>query len=311
MLAVVDVYAQTITLAPLPSEAVSFQVTMTNNGSAVVEQPLFSLPSISGSVGTLSASEPCQVLTGPLNPVWELRAPALDPGESRACEVTFTRTALSPIASFAWRPSPSSSATEVALIPSTWAFGVFHDPSISIESVHPLPFPGATEALFRITVTNPGSVALVEVEAGGCQFVSTDMVTMDAEIPGGCTGMTHPYLFCFTGHSDFGVALPDVAAGSQSSCLVRARRASGLVVDSGWPFELFHAPHAPTANGYVIGDSNPVNNTAYAAVSFFVSQAAIPAGHTAVFAVLAFAIFSLALIRIRRQGSASTSGVAS
>jgi hypothetical protein len=311
LLVAIGAQASTVTVDPPPSGSASFAVSMTNNGDGIVSQPLFSIPPISSGIGALSVAEPCQLLAGPLDPIWELRAPSLASGESHTCEVTFTRTALSPINSFAWRPSPGAASTDVTLTPNIWAFGEFDDPSISVEPVQPLPFAGATEALFRITVTNPGNATLVDIEFGGCQFVSSDMVTMDTDFPGGCAVATQPHFLCFGGHVDFGAAVPDVAAHSQSSCLVRARRAAGLVADSGWPFDLYFDRDAPTANGYVLGDSNPDNNSAYAAVEFFNVGHAIPVGRTGVFLGLAIAFFSLALTRIRRERQVSTHGVSS
>lgn len=304
-----SVQASTVTIAPPPSQSASFTITITNNGSATVAQPSFLLSRISSSVGALSVAEPCQLLAGPLDLIWEIRGPTLALGESRTCDVTFARSASTPINSFMWRPSPSPTSTGVALTPSTWAVGVFQDPSISVEPVLPLPFPGATEALFRITVTNPGSIALTDVEAGSCQIVSSNMAQMDTDIPGGCGTMVHPYLLCFGGQVDFGVGFSDLSAGAQSSCLVRARRASGLVAGTGWSFDLYHASDSPTADGYLVGDSNPDNNSANAVVGFFDTGHAIPAGRAGAFLALMAAVFSLALIRIRRERQVSTNGV--
>lgn len=298
--------ASTVTVAPPPSGSASFTITLVNAGSDSVAQPRFYLGYFLSSPYSITAAAPCQINSLALTIIPSLVAPPLAAGESVSCTVTFARTSVTPISSFAIHPSPAPGSATVTLAPSRWEFGVFDDPSISVGPVHPLPMAGATEALFRITVTNPGDVPLTDVEAGGCQLVSSSMVTMDAHIPGGCVGSSLPYVICFTGSADFSAPIPDVPAHSQQSCLVRARRSSGLVEGTGWPFELFFLRDAETASGYRVGDSNWMNNSADAIVAFGAPAQAIPAGRAQLFALLALVVLASALARLRGAKQAST-----
>ncbi|MBK6729355.1 MAG: hypothetical protein IPG63_19560 [Xanthomonadales bacterium] len=300
------VRASTVTVAPPPSGSASFAITLANTGSASVAQPRFHLAFFPSSPYSITAAAPCHIHNLALTIIPSLEAPPLAAGESVSCTVTFARTSVTPISSFAIHPSPAPGSATVTLAPSRWEFGVFDDPSISVGPVHPLPMAGATEALFRITVTNPGDFPLTDVEAGGCQFVSSAMVTMDTHIPGGCAGSSLPYVFCFTGLVDFSAPIPDVPAHSQQSCLVRARRSSGLVEGTGWPFDLYFLRDAETASGYRVGDSNWMNNSTYADVAFGAPAQAIPAGRAQLFALLALVIFASALVGLHRAKQAST-----
>ena len=295
-----------VTVAPPPSGAASFSVTLTNTSSATIAQPAFLMLPVPVTYGSLSAAPPCHVDNPGL--AITLIGPPLIGGASVTCELTFSRSFATPFPSFVIRPNPDPSSAAVRISPERWGLGVFADPALTISPVYPLPLLGSTEAIFRLTASNPGTSTMQGLEAGGCAMATATMMTLDLDFPGGCAPATSPVALCLGGYVGFGVKLPDVPPQSQQSCLVRARRTAGLVEASVWPFMLQLPSEAVVEPGYVVGDSNYENNVAWISVGFAEPERPIPAGRTGLYFAFTLALLAIGSIQLQVQRRVTKNG---
>lgn len=284
--------AQQVVITPLPSASASLNVTLSNAGAVAVAAPEWIASPLYFVQTTMSATPPC-VLTQTSSWV-RLATPALAPGASVSCSITYTRSAASPIPSSNFAFTATNGDPALLISPPIWVVGSVVDLSVRVEPVMPLPRPGATEALFRVVLSNPSDAAVSGVEFGRCSEPGPSPFRVDASIPGGCSDADFG-LLCFIS-SEFNFALPPVSARGESSCLIRASDASGLIAgESSWLG--LESYSAESDAGYWVADPSYDNDGASFAIGFFAATS-IPALQP--WSLLAL-VLGIALFALRAQ----------
>lgn len=259
----VPVRAQQLVLAPGPSSSASLIVTITNNGVAVADTPELIASLVFFVETTMAVSSPC-TLTQSTYSV-RIAAPSLLPGASVSCTLTYTRNAASPIPSSYFEFVPVDRDEGLIVVPSNWIVGAMTDLALRVRPVRPLPRNGASEALFRVILSNPSDSAVSGAHFGRCADMGASPFRLDGDFPGGCP-VSDVGMLCFM-HSEFSFKLPSAPARGESSCLIRAGKSSGLIAGEGTDLQL-ESFFAYSGTGYWVADSSFGNDVDEFVVTF-------------------------------------------
>lgn len=283
-----ECHAQYVIVTPRPSSSAFLDVVIANTGNSTIAVPEMIAEPMFFVQTTMSATSPC-VLTQAT--YWiRLSTPSLAAGESVACRLTYTRNAAAPIPTTSFQFRGTNGNLNLTMSPSFWVVGSVSDLSLRVSPEPPLPAIGATEAIFRVTVSNPSDAVVDGAYFGSCADFSPPQFVVDASLPGGCPTSKFGML-CFSS-SAYEFGLPQIPANSESSCLVRASKASGLLAGDGsvGSLETFFAF---TDAGYYLADPTYENGD-FALVIAFAQNTPIPAlRHWALWAIFILICWSV------------------
>ena len=139
---------------------------------------------------------------------------------------------------------------------SSWVYfdlGTFVDVSISGTKLDAFRTPGGTHATYRLEAHNAGTVDVAPVDVAVGTSCTPEPIMVDTSFEGACEAVT---INCAFGGSGAGARLPEVAAGTTSSCLVRFFVPSGIdpSIEAGFG-SLFNAE-----TGGLVGDNDAGND---------------------------------------------------
>ncbi|MBK6729356.1 MAG: hypothetical protein IPG63_19565 [Xanthomonadales bacterium] len=263
--------AQQVVIAPLPSSSASLNVTLSNAGAVAIAEPEWIASPLYFVHTTATASPPCLLTQTAYN--IRLATPALAAGASISCVLTFARDSAAPIPTTGLDFRARSGDPALLMAPSTWILGSVADLRLRVEPVLPLPPQGATEALFRVVVSNPSDALVSGVVLGRCADFGVSPFRVDSAIQGGC-GDPDVGVLCFSA-AEFEFAIPAVPARGESSCVRRASRLVGLVAGAGTNV-FIESASARSDAGYWVSDPGLDNDDASFAIGFL-AAASIPA----------------------------------
>ncbi|MBK7146239.1 MAG: hypothetical protein IT478_14500 [Xanthomonadales bacterium] len=262
--------AQQVVITPLPSSSASLNVTLSNAGAVAIAEPEWIASPLYFVHTTATASPPCLLTQTAYN--IRLATPALAAGASISCVLTFARDSAAPIPSTGLDFRARSGDPALVMMPSTWILGSVADLRLRVEPVLPLPPQGATEALFRVVVSNPSDALVSGVVLGRCADFGVSPFRVDSAIQGGC-GDPDVGVLCFSA-AEFEFAIPAVPARGESSCVLRASRLVGLVAGAGTNV-FIESASARSDAGYWVSDPGLDNDDASFAIGFL-AAASIP-----------------------------------
>ncbi len=263
--------AQYLVLTPRPSSSASLSVTLSNAGAVAVTEPEWIASPLFFVHTTVTATSPCRLTQGTYN--IRLATPTLAAGASISCVLTFARDSATPIPTTGLDFRARSGDPALLMTPSTWILGSVADLRLRVEPVLPLPPQGATEALFRVVVSNPSDALVSGVVLGRCADFGVSPFRVDSAIQGGC-GDPDVGVLCFSA-AEFEFAIPAVPARGESSCVLRASRLAGLVAGAGTDV-FIESASARSDAGYWVSDPGLDNDDASFAIGF-IAAAPIPA----------------------------------